>query len=347
MTICVLPQPRPWKAYLWCLILIFGNVLMPPLLKASSRKDRQRASELFEKARHGSDIAAAGIPAFVLRANVHFQGVQGAGAVGKYVLWVSRRKWRSEFSTSGYVRLVVSDGKASWQVSNLKYTPYVVFAATRALWFAQRLWVPPREAVKVRGRRVEGTRCACVELHGKGEPRRTREFCFAPGSEGRLVRERDDMWGTTCLYSGYAHFGKKVFPQKIRVYMGNNLLLEEDVQQFAPLPHPDPALFVIPTGSQVVRLGPCTKFASPKIITEVHPAYPEAARQARDTGDVHLYGVIGRDGKVRGVTVIQSAGKLLNAAAISAVKHWRFRPASCDGVPMPDPRPFNVVFQLK
>jgi protein TonB len=65
----------------------------------------------------------------------------------------------------------------------------------------------------------------------------------------------------------------------------------------------------------------------------VEPEYPESARIARLQGKVILEVIVGRDGSVEGVRVLRSI-PLLDAAAVEAVRQWRYRPALQGGRPV-------------
>jgi len=71
----------------------------------------------------------------------------------------------------------------------------------------------------------------------------------------------------------------------------------------------------------------------PEAITRVAPEYPPAARQAGVDGTVMLSANVLEDGTVGDVKVVNSI-PLLDAAAIAAVRQWRFRPAIAKGLPV-------------
>jgi len=68
-------------------------------------------------------------------------------------------------------------------------------------------------------------------------------------------------------------------------------------------------------------------------ITRVAPEYPAAAREARVDGTVMLSANVREDGTVGDIKVVNSV-PLLDAAAIAAVRQWRFKPASAKGIPV-------------
>jgi TonB family protein len=72
----------------------------------------------------------------------------------------------------------------------------------------------------------------------------------------------------------------------------------------------------------------------PRVLREVKPAYPEAARAAGLHGSVQLECVVLADGTVGQVRVIKGIATALDAEAIKALKQWEFKPGSKDGRPV-------------
>lgn len=86
-----------------------------------------------------------------------------------------------------------------------------------------------------------------------------------------------------------------------------------------------------PTPPSVVRVIRRSEGAQEsQLITRVIPAYPQIARVARIAGTVELIVLVGRDGGVLSVQVLNGS-PLLAAAAKEAVEKWRYRPAILDG----------------
>jgi periplasmic protein TonB len=69
----------------------------------------------------------------------------------------------------------------------------------------------------------------------------------------------------------------------------------------------------------------------PELLERIDPAYPDVARKLRQEGTVVLEAVITSSGMVDEVRVVASRGPLLDAAAVSAVRRWRYRPATLNG----------------
>ena len=79
----------------------------------------------------------------------------------------------------------------------------------------------------------------------------------------------------------------------------------------------------------------------PTLLYKVEPEYPEAARRARIHGTVTVRAVIGRDGAVEDAEIIQSSHRLLEDAALEAVRQWRYTPPLLNG------RPVRVTFHVR
>ena len=73
----------------------------------------------------------------------------------------------------------------------------------------------------------------------------------------------------------------------------------------------------------------------PVAISEIKPEYPPLARLRGIEGQVVLEAILATDGRIEpDITVVQSIPPL-DAAAITAVRRWRFRPArDRDGAPV-------------
>jgi periplasmic protein TonB len=92
-----------------------------------------------------------------------------------------------------------------------------------------------------------------------------------------------------------------------------------------------------------LRAGGNVKY--PEKVHDVRPLYPQLALAARVQGLVLIEAVIGVDGRVRDAHVIRSV-PLLDAAALDAVRQWRFTPTLLNGEPVPVIMTINVNFKL-
>jgi len=104
-------------------------------------------------------------------------------------------------------------------------------------------------------------------------------------------------------------------------------------------PPPPPA----PPPQRVIRVG--GNIRPPQRVVDVAPTYPPLARAAGVEGVVILEAVIAEDGSVRDVRVLRS-NPLLEAAALEAVRQWRFSPTLLNGEPVPVVMTVTVAFRL-
>jgi len=81
------------------------------------------------------------------------------------------------------------------------------------------------------------------------------------------------------------------------------------------------------------------------LVNQPHPVYPPEAKAARVQGVVKLRAVIGTDGAVKTLEVIEG-DPTLAAAAISAVKQWVYKPTLLNGNPVEVATQIDVNFTL-
>ena len=93
-----------------------------------------------------------------------------------------------------------------------------------------------------------------------------------------------------------------------------------------PPPAPPPPRAPVRVGGQI---------ETPALVRKVDPIYPDVAVSARIRGVVILEANVDRDGRVIDVKVLRTANRLLDDAAITAVRQWRYRPLILNGSPEP------------
>ncbi len=76
------------------------------------------------------------------------------------------------------------------------------------------------------------------------------------------------------------------------------------------------------------------------------PNYPQHALDAKKAGLVRLEGVVGSNGKIKDLKVLEGDPEL-GEACVAAISKWRFRPAMENGVETDEVTRLNVVFRLQ
>jgi protein TonB len=85
--------------------------------------------------------------------------------------------------------------------------------------------------------------------------------------------------------------------------------------------------------------------AEANLLHKVQPIYPPIARQARVQGAVELRAIIGKTGTIENLVVVRGH-PMLSAAAIAAVRQWRYRPYLLNGEPIEVETEITVNFLL-
>ncbi len=107
-------------------------------------------------------------------------------------------------------------------------------------------------------------------------------------------------------------------------------------------------LFVPSFGAVTTEPEPYFHFEEyPTLVRYVSPIYPELAIQAGIEGTVYLSVLVGTDGAVKEVGVLQSdATPAMEKAAIVAVRLFEFRPATQNGKPVKARITIPIIFRL-
>ena len=82
------------------------------------------------------------------------------------------------------------------------------------------------------------------------------------------------------------------------------------------------------------------------LVTKVAPIYPASARFTRASGTVLLEALIGKDGRIHRLRVLQSPDPALTVAALTAVQQWVYKPYLLNGEPVEVTAKINVNFRI-
>jgi protein TonB len=85
----------------------------------------------------------------------------------------------------------------------------------------------------------------------------------------------------------------------------------------------------------------------PMRVRTVSPEYPTVARAAALQGDVIVQAVVGADGTVRDVQVLQAVHPVLDEAARKAVLQYVYTPGLRNGIPESAVTRITVSFRLR
>ena len=109
-----------------------------------------------------------------------------------------------------------------------------------------------------------------------------------------------------------ANFGSKNFERRERV--ATKRLIR--ASQFVDVPH-------------ISARALCQAVQPPEALTTPNPMFAAAAYGRR----VKVSFIVGTDGRVHSPLILESAGLSGDRDVLQVVRSWRYRPATCDGVP--------------
>jgi protein TonB len=75
------------------------------------------------------------------------------------------------------------------------------------------------------------------------------------------------------------------------------------------------------------------------------PSYPEVQKRRRQQGRVIFHAVIGKDGNVHDLNLIEGECAFAKSAS-EAVKKWRYSPTTLNGDPVEVDTTIAVIYQL-
>jgi TonB family protein len=106
-----------------------------------------------------------------------------------------------------------------------------------------------------------------------------------------------------------------------------------------------PAVTSGPLPSGAVEVDPASQ--ARKLINHPSPSYPAIAKSARIQGTVTLQAIIGTDGTVQNLKMLNAESPLLVQSAMDAVKRWVYEPTLLSGNPVPVVTTVAVNFTLQ
>jgi protein TonB len=83
-----------------------------------------------------------------------------------------------------------------------------------------------------------------------------------------------------------------------------------------------------------VSVNPGARIIPPRVISSADPIYPGLGSADHHPKVVLLAVVVGSDGRACGPQVVRSPGPDFERAALSAIRDWRWKPATRDGKPV-------------
>jgi TonB family protein len=314
--------------------------------------DLKTPEEFFARARQLSDLEAAGIP-FHLKATYVATGDTEDPGNGTYEeWWQSKDLWRKEATLGSYKWVEIKNGAKPSLYTTSTYVPWRLRQAMSAVLIRINSNDGLSTDWKIKHRKIGGGVFAMLSATYK-EPHSDRRIAEEDlFTLGGLLRsqQRDEM---ATVYNGFQPFQNFLVPRKIDVASGPNPWLAisiDTLEPFTPSKEATSNLLSIPKDLTLLSFNIQAAISSnamvSQLIHQVQPIYPADAKQQKIQGTVVLGAEIDKNGHVKGLYIVRSAGPLLDHAAEDAVSKWRYNPTSLNGQPVAVQTTISVVFAL-
>ena len=188
------------------------------------------------------------------------------------------------------------------------------------------------------------TELACVGSVSTGAPSKTTPsfgsvwptYCFLEGQP--VLTASHENGSLINVYGKVQKFQDHYFPGDIEILYAGKKRLEATLEAsnevaagdeaFTPAAEakepPPPVVIVVPKGGGIKL---------PVLIQRVEPIYPQSDHAMRRGGTVVIAALIGKDGNVKDATIVSSPEASFSAAALDAVRQWKYEPSALNGEP--------------
>ena len=174
-------------------------------------------------------------------------------------------------------------------------------------------------------------------------------YCFTE-HEPVLIASHENG-SITNSYGQVQKFQNHNFASQIEISYVGKKKVEARLEDLSEV-HADDAAFTPSTDAKEyvaqtsITISPNITKSSLALIKKVDPVYPLGARAAHITGTVVVIATIGKDGRIKGTNVISSPDASLTAAALDAVREWRYEPYTVNGQPVEVNTLIHIGFTL-
>jgi len=174
------------------------------------------------------------------------------------------------------------------------------------------------------------------------------QYCFSAKHPTVIAFSRPD--GEGVIYSNLARTQGMILPRELTVYFGERKTITATVETVDGIAA-TAAELIPPAELQPTKapgsIGVSGSVIQGQLIHRVRPEYPLMDKAERRSGTVILAAVIGTDGRIHNLEVLDSPSASMEQSALKAVQQWEYRPYMLDGEPVEVNTTINVVFNLR
>ena len=273
-------------------------------------------------------------------------------------LFVSPHKNKLTVSMPGFTQSRFTTDKGEFTVGDPGSIPYIVAFAYLQIVDPAPSAADIAESRPTRSTQPFGTvKLDCVALTHEFRAARNRNVTSASslGLFPTYCMQQDTLYlrVSASFVSGTVTF------DKIGEFLGNDIpialtlsdqggkLADVNVTALQALTTIDDAIFTPPPIATEAHFAPvkiAPNVAASNLLQKIPPVYPPTARAAHLEGDVHLHVIIGTDGAIRTLRVIDAPNADFAISAVAAVRRWTYKPYLLNGRPTEAETTITVVF---
>jgi TonB family protein len=157
-----------------------------------------------------------------------------------------------------------------------------------------------------------------------------------------------DEGGALCRWQAAQHLDPNFAKGSLSSFGAPGTLLDShSIEAPPPGPSPGPEPLRLPAADPEKKAKEALEVERPKILAQLPPQYPLAARKQKVEGTVIVESIIDRDGSILNARILKNQPMGLGISAVEAVCGWRFKPATLKGEPVKVYYVLTVTFKLE
>ena len=254
--------------------------------------------------------------------------------------WAGPEKWKVSYTSAGFNQVEYRNGEKDMVTGDAGWVPLPDSMVERYLIHP----LPPGSVIK-KEKYVAIDEKICKATLGCLRPLTSLNFTVCLSMELPGIRVEKYRGGLNVLFNKVVQLNGHYAAEQIQVGNSDLPIVSADVTALEGLSRIEDAEFVPPASARPVpvRSGEAGVIGG-HWLSESRPEYPMMARKANIDGTVMLSAVITKAGTTDDIRVI-SGPRILQDAAIEAVKTWRCTPYLLDKKPVAIQVQVNVTFQ--
>jgi TonB family protein len=261
--------------------------------------------------------------------------------------WAGPEKYKISYASVGFNQVQYRDGDKTWMTGYVKWPPFLEGMVERLLVHP----LPSASGVEAQkyvanDMKIGAAALMCLRQAVPSQYTALSTYCLEKTMP--IVRiEEPYANGIVAFFNNDVKVNGQYVAKRIKVQNTGRPLLNIDLTVLEFPPRVEDADFAAPADAAVApsRVELTGGVIASNRISGTDVKYPSAARSAREQGTVVLHAVIDKKGVIDDLRVV-SGPRILQQAALDAVKTWRYKPYLLNGQPMEVETQITVVFQL-